>query len=122
MLKPVSVPVDCVADVRQARSRLGAATYPVILTETRLSDGTWIDVLELAHEMGLPSTVIVTDRVADDLLWAEVLNLGAYDLLVQPFDTCEVQRILSNACSLVPRKTVAAQTGGRPKRVAQVAL
>jgi len=28
-----------------------------------------------------------------------VLNMGAYDLIAQPFATAEVQRILSNACA-----------------------
>ena len=43
--------------------------------------------------------VIVTDKQADTRLWAEVLNLGAYDLLTQPYYEPEVRRILSNACS-----------------------
>jgi DNA-binding response OmpR family regulator len=39
----------------------------------------------------------VTSRVADDSLWAEVLNLGAYDLLMKPFDLTEVFRVVSLA-------------------------
>jgi len=40
----------------------------------------------------------VADRLADDRLWAEVLNLGAYDLLIKPFDTQEVLRTVGLAC------------------------
>ena len=43
--------------------------------------------------------VIVTDPNADVRFWAEALNLGAYDMLAQPFCETEVRRILSNACS-----------------------
>jgi 5,10-methylenetetrahydrofolate reductase len=43
--------------------------------------------------------VIVTDPQADARFWAEALNLGAYDLLTQPFYEPEVRRILYNACS-----------------------
>jgi DNA-binding NtrC family response regulator len=121
MLRPVSIRLDPVPDLRQARDRISSQNYPVILTETRLSDGTWNDVLSLTRELGLPSVVIVTDRLADDLLWAEVLNLGAYDLLVQPFDAGEVQRILLNACSQAPQKPVQSHTAST-KRNAQAAL
>ena len=31
------------------------------------------------------------------LLWAEVLNLGGYDVLAQPFDELEVRRVVALA-------------------------
>ena len=43
--------------------------------------------------------MIVTDPQADARFWAEALNLGAYDLLAQPFYEPEVRRILYNACT-----------------------
>ena len=47
----------------------------------------------------LRSKSLSTDPLADARFWAEALNRGAYDLLVQPFHEPEVRRILSNACS-----------------------
>ena len=41
--------------------------------------------------------LIVTDRLADERLWAEVLNLGGYDLLLKPFDPEEVLRVVNSA-------------------------
>jgi DNA-binding NtrC family response regulator len=41
--------------------------------------------------------LIVTDRLADERLWAEVLNLGGYDLLLKPFDPEELLRVVSSA-------------------------
>ncbi len=38
--------------------------------------------------------LIVTSRLADEGLWAEVLNLGGYDVLAQPFDAEEVYRVV----------------------------
>jgi hypothetical protein len=35
--------------------------------------------------MPIPPQLIVADRLARDGLWAEVLNLGCYDLLMTPF-------------------------------------
>jgi len=70
---------------------------PVVLCESGLSPGSWQEMLE--HISRLPDTplLIVTSRLADERLWAEALNLGAYDVLVKPFDTTEVLRVVSLA-------------------------
>jgi len=99
MLGSLALHIKHVADLKQARHTIGGNPYQVILTEARLRDGTWVDVLNLAREATPSSDVIVTDRFADAHFWAEALNLGAYDLIAQPFAASEVQRILSNACS-----------------------
>ena len=39
----------------------------------------------------------MTSRLADEHLWAEALNLGAYDLLAKPFDRMEAMRVLDAA-------------------------
>jgi hypothetical protein len=36
----------------------------------------------------------VSSRLADESLWAEVLNLGGYDLLQTPFEPSELFRVL----------------------------
>ena len=43
------------------------------------------------------SVLVVTSRIADEWLWAEVLNLGGYDVLAQPFDREEVTRVVRSA-------------------------
>jgi FixJ family two-component response regulator len=37
-------------------------------------------------------------RHADERLWAEVLNLGGYDLLAKPLEGDEVSRVVEMAC------------------------
>ena len=49
--------------------------------------------------MPLPPKLIVTCRLADERLWAEVLNLGGFDVLAQPFYAREVVRSVNSACS-----------------------
>jgi FixJ family two-component response regulator len=39
----------------------------------------------------------VTSRLADEHLWVEALNRGAYDLLAKPFDVAELKRVLNSA-------------------------
>ena len=99
MLHDVPVTLVHVGSVHQARATLLQDTYDVVLTEASLSDGGWLDVLHLARESPRELQVIVTDPQADARLWSEVLNLGAFDLLAQPFYEPEVCRIVGNACS-----------------------
>jgi DNA-binding NtrC family response regulator len=99
MLKPALIHCEHVSGWREARLRLTEKSYGAILTEAHLPDGDWKDLLNSTIHLGVSSPVIVTYRFADDRFWAEVLNFGCYDMLAQPFDTREVQRIMSLACS-----------------------
>ena len=91
--------VDHAGSLQQARAQLRREEYDVLLTEAALPDGSWLDALHLAREYPQELEVIVTDPHADARLWSQALNLGAYDLIAQPFYEPEVRRILYNACS-----------------------
>jgi DNA-binding NtrC family response regulator len=104
MLRGLPLLLDQATSVRQARAMLQRGDYDVLLTESTLPDGQWLDVLHLARETPGEVEVIVTDAQADARLWSEALNLGAYDLLAQPFYEPEVRRILYNACSRAARE------------------
>jgi DNA-binding response OmpR family regulator len=66
----------------------------VVLSDCALPDGhSWKDLLR-AVEATPARPLIVTDRLADERLWGEVLNLGAYDLLAKPFHPEEVFRAI----------------------------
>ena len=104
MLHALPLNLEHVPSLRQARNRLNYQEYGVILTEADLPDGKWQDVLRLVQECPQETEVIVTDPQADACFWAEALNLGAYDLLAQPFYEPEVRRILYNACSRAPAR------------------
>ena len=69
----------------------------VIVCGDVLTQGTWKELLEQALALQDPPSVILTSRLADDGLWAEALNLGAYDVLAKPFDSREVARIVEAA-------------------------
>lgn len=99
MLDALPLVLDHAASLKLARAMLQQADYDVILTEAALPDGSWVDALELARECPCAPQLIVTDPQADARFWAEALNVGAYDLLAQPFYEPEVRRILHNACT-----------------------
>ena len=106
MMRPLPLILEHAGTVQQARERLQLQDYDVVLTEAVLPDGKWLDVLHLVRESPREPQVIVTDKQADARFWAEALNLGAYDLLAQPFYQPEVQRILYNACSRLTSSAV----------------
>ncbi len=71
--------------------------FPVVLCERDLPDGSWKDIVERTAQAANPPAVIVSSRLADDLLWSEVLNSGGYNVLSKPFNEAEVFRDVSLA-------------------------
>ena len=90
--------VNCVETFGQALSVLRTSNVGVVVAQYQPSgDLSWHNLLDEAHRLRPSPRVIVTDRLADESTWAEVLNLGAYDLLVQPFVPREVFHVVSCA-------------------------
>jgi DNA-binding response OmpR family regulator len=92
----------------EAVSSLARNEISVVLCECDLPDGNWKDLLACLACFANPAPLIVTSRLADDFLWAEVLNLGGYDLLVKPFNAEEVMRTLYRATAPGHNTTAAA--------------
>ena len=59
----------------------------------------WIS-FSLTRSLGME--LAVRDPWADGRFWAEAINLGAYDLLAQPFHETEVRRLIASASSRQP--------------------
>jgi DNA-binding response OmpR family regulator len=81
----------------EAIAYLAKNPVAAVMCECALEDGTWKDVLKHCSTCGEPPLLIVTSRLADDYLWAEVLNLGGYDVLAKPFRAAEVLHVLASA-------------------------
>lgn len=69
----------------------------VVICERDLPDGDWTMFFAECETLPRRPNVIVTAAIPDEALWAEVLNLGGYDVLAQPFDRSEVFRVVSSA-------------------------
>lgn len=81
--------------LREASEVLGRAS--VVLCEAELPDASWRDVIGCAEAVFDPPLVIVTARLADNRLWAEVLNEGGQDVLAKPFRSAEVLYSLTSS-------------------------
>ena len=86
-------------DLVSALALLQQHEISVVLCERDLMPGTWSDVLERINALPDAPSLIVTSRLADERLWAEALNLGAWDVLAKPFDRSEVIRSVTLAWS-----------------------
>jgi DNA-binding NtrC family response regulator len=83
--------------VEAALELLRRNRIPILFCESDLRPGMWQELLAQLMSFPDPPYLIVTSRLADDRLWAEALNLGAYDVLAKPFDQTEVTRIVGSA-------------------------
>jgi DNA-binding NtrC family response regulator len=82
---------------RDVMQFLSERRAPVILCHCSFADGNWRDLVDCISGLPCPPRLVVTSELADDLLWAEVLNLGGYDVIAQPFRESEVVRTLTSA-------------------------
>jgi DNA-binding NtrC family response regulator len=79
-----------------AVNKLRATSAPVVLCDLNMLEGGWRDMLAAVSTLPEKPRLIVTARHADEI-WAEALNLGAYDVLEKPFDADEVVRTIGLA-------------------------
>ena len=84
-------------DRRRALECLERNPVQVVLAEGGPQPWGWKRVLKDLRELAHPPQLIVTSRTADDVLWAEVLNVGGYDLLARPFRADELERVVAAA-------------------------
>ena len=68
-----------------------------VVCEAQLPDASWRELLPAVAALPSPPPVLVSSALADDALWAEVVNLGGSDVLGKPFDREEVIRGISLA-------------------------
>jgi len=83
--------------VESALESLRVNRIPILFCNSDLRPGLWQEMLDRMLSLPDPPFLVVTSRLADDRLWAEALNLGAYDVLAKPFDKTEVNRIVRSA-------------------------
>lgn len=103
LLESQGIEVLQVQSCAEVETDLASAEPPVLIfTDTVLSDGTWADVQSLAERSGVP--VIVVSRFVDLPFYLEVLESGASDYIVPPFQEDDVAWVVRGA--LVDRSRI----------------
>jgi two-component system response regulator AtoC len=85
--------VVCRFSAGEAASLLEKEEFALVVCDAELPDDGWKSLLARCQSLPCPARLIVFCRYCEVALWADVLSLGAYDLLMYPFDTQEVLRI-----------------------------
>jgi DNA-binding NtrC family response regulator len=89
--------LESVSDRHEAELALQRDVFGVIIAERDLHDGNWRDVLSCLERYSYNPLLVVVSRLADERLWAEVLNLGGFDVLAKPFAHEEANRVIDYA-------------------------
>ena len=98
ILQGCSARLMLTSKLEDARRLLDSEQIEVVITERNpVDDFDWQDVLREIENRGGLHPLIVTSPLADEALWAEVLNLGGFDVLSTPFEPAEVVRVIGFA-------------------------
>jgi DNA-binding NtrC family response regulator len=120
-LESCGIEVLPVCDCNEVRRVLETHTSAqVVVTDTALPDGDWRRVLEIVAQGSTNVEVIVRSRVGDPKLWLDVLEQGGYDVLVEPYQHEEVQRIVEAAAASSYMRSHA-QAIGHKRKAARLA-
>ena len=103
-------------DRRRATECLKRHRIQVVIVKSDMPDWSWQEVLNHLRGLAHPPLLIVTSRTADEYLWAEVLNIGGWDVLSQPFERDEVVRVVASARRHFDRQPARAE--GQPADLA----
>jgi DNA-binding NtrC family response regulator len=97
ILQPAGWSVDRARTCAEAIQALEIARARVVITEVNLPDGNWKTLLSRLTRLAAPPRMVVTSRMANERLWSEVLSMGGFDVLAQPFWAGEVLRSVNSA-------------------------
>jgi DNA-binding NtrC family response regulator len=82
------------SSIAQAKTLIPHHGYSLVICDAALCDGTWDVLFRFVECAERPPLFVVSSRLADERLWSEALNLGAFDVLSTPFDRHEVSHVV----------------------------
>jgi two-component system response regulator PilR (NtrC family) len=99
------IETQSVRTCREAHQTLWERQPPhLVLTDTRLADGSWEDVVLLAAKAPAPVNVIVVSEVVDIAFYLETLQRGAFDFIVPPMPLSEFNHVVRSAVDNARRR------------------
>jgi DNA-binding NtrC family response regulator len=85
-------------DCRQGRWALASRSpLKLVISDVDFRDGDWRDTLAAAQQRPGGISFLVSTPYPDHFLWSEALWRGAHDLLVEPYSSSELRRIVEGA-------------------------
>ena len=110
VLEALSIRVIRARSAKEAEEQLCDTPCPqLVLSDTVLPDGNWMDVLDIAAKAVEPVNVIIVSPMADTRLYLDTMDHGAYDFMTDSFTIPQIVHILKCAIDNVCRRR-----GARP--------
>jgi DNA-binding NtrC family response regulator len=104
-LESQSIETQSVRTCHEVSQALWGCQPPhLVLTDTRLPDGSWEVVVNLAARAPAPVNVIVVSEVVDITLYLEVIQRGAFDFIVPPMSLPDFAHVVWSAVDNVLRR------------------
>lgn len=83
------------AETCEEVARLLDQTQPeLVITQTMLPDGSWVDIVGLAEKAAAPTNVIVVGSHPDIGPYISAMEGGAFDFILPPFETEALRHVL----------------------------
>jgi len=103
-LNGLSVETCSVRTCEEARRMVRQTQPQLIFTDTSLPDGSWRDVVGMAEKASSPVDVIVVGAHQDIRLYVSVLEGGAFDFVLPPFEHQALHFVVESARHDVRRR------------------
>ncbi len=105
VLEALSIKVLRARSAKEAESQLCEMPCPhLVLSDTVLPDGNWMDVLDVAAKAVEPVNVIIVSPVVDTKLYLDTMDHGAFDFMTDSFTVPQIVHILKCAIDNVARR------------------
>ena len=119
ILEALSLKVIRARSAKEAEAQLCEMPCPhLVLTDSVLPDGNWMDVLDVAAKAAEPVNVIVISPATDIQLYLDTMDHGAFDFMTDSFTVPEIVHILKCALDNVVRRRQARVIGHAPAPMA----
>jgi two-component system response regulator PilR (NtrC family) len=114
-LQNLSVKTRRARSCEQARNLLERTKEPpdLVFTDTKLPDGTCMELLALGRQRREPLKIIVVARTVDRSLYMNALENGAFDIMLPPFAIDDLAFVLQCATDNVASAPADAASRGR---------
>ncbi len=89
--------VDCARSVEEARSRIAAGNFDLVLCDILMPDGNGLELLREIKERQPHTAVIMMTAYTSSKSAIEAMKLGAYSYISKPFDNEELKVVVSGA-------------------------
>lgn len=96
-LRKLTVETFSVRNCQEAEGLLPQTQPQVVFVDTTLTDGSWVDAINLAEKADVPPNVIVVGATTNIDLYLSAMERGAFDFVAPPFELDSLEYIVQSA-------------------------